>query len=171
MLINKFDKMKKILLIISIFVSLFMVSGTTIVNKAESRIDSALTEQNVYISILANNIKYPEVVMSQIMIESGHLTSDLCINNNNLLGMTVPSRRKTTAINEDGYAEYKNWMESIVDYKLYQDFILLHNKLDTKKKYISFLQRTYAKSKNYKSNLLTMSRIYELRNPYNFTGS
>ena len=154
--------MKKLLLIIYVFVCLFLVSGTNVSNKSEIKIDSTLNEQNVYLFILANNIKYPEIVMSQIMIESAHLKSDLCIDNNNLLGMTVAHKRKTTALNEDGYAEYSHWMESIVDYKLYQDYIMQHNNIDTKKKYISFLQKNYAKSKNYRSHLLTMSRNYEV---------
>ena len=119
--------------------------------------------------LLLNNVKYPEVVLSQIMIETGYLTSKLCKVNNNLLGMMVPSKRETTAINNKGFAKYTNWIDCILDYKLYQDYILSRNKIDTKKEYIAFLHKNYAKSPNYKKRLTELSKDYELRNPYNFT--
>jgi flagellum-specific peptidoglycan hydrolase FlgJ len=133
------------------------------------RIDSTLSENNIYIMLLMNRIKYPEVVISQIMIETGYLTSKLCKANNNLLGMMVPSKRETTATNNKGFAKYTNWMDCISDYKLYQDYILSRNKIDNKKQYIAFLHRNYAKSPLYKKRLTELSNKYELRNTYNFT--
>ena len=126
----------------------------------------ALNEVNVYNALIYYHIKYPDVVMSQIMLESSNLTSRLCIKNNNLLGMTVPTKRQTTAINKKGYAKYKFWLESIVDYKFYQDAILSKHNLDTKKKYIAFLHKNYAKNNKYKNTLTYMSKEYELRNTY-----
>ena len=164
--------MKKLLLILSVSLSLFLTSSYITVNNNNNnemaKMDSVLTESNVYSTLLMLNIKYPEVVMSQIMLESNNLRSRLCLVNNNLLGMTVPSKRKTTAMNKKGYAKYKNWMESIVDYKLYQDAILATHKLDSKKKYIAFLNKNYAKSKDYKKTITAMAKNYELRNTYYF---
>ena len=165
--------MKKTLLILTIIIS-FITSGFMIVNNNNvetktSCVDTALNESNVYYALLMSNIKYPEVVMSQIMIESSHLTSKLCKRNNTLLGMTVPGKRQTTAINDEGYAKYKSWLDCILDYKFYQDYILLRHKLNTKSKYIAFLHKNYAKSANYKSSLINMSKSYELKNYFNFT--
>jgi hypothetical protein len=122
--------------------------------------DSTLNEYNVYKALLFFDIKYPEIVMSQIKLESS-LTSNLCKNNNNLLGMTVPYKRNTTAINTKGFAKYKNWIECIIDYKLYQNYIFSKNNLDTKKKYIAYLHRNYAKSSNYKTQITNLSKKYE----------
>jgi len=165
--------MKKSTLFILLLVSVFITSGffmafNNVDTKEVSHIDSILNEYNVYNMILKSGIKYPEVVMSQIMIESGNLTSNLCLKNNNLIGMTVPSKRETTAINKKGYAKYTSWIECIADYKMYQDYILSNHNLNTKLKYISFLHKNYAKSKFYKYKLITMSKVYELRNPYYF---
>ena len=168
--------MKKIIICLSAFLCLLMCNVKNCASNAGEnakvetmRVDSALTENNIYFMLLLNNVKYPEVVLSQIMIETGYLTSKLCKVNNNLLGMMVPSKRETTAINSKGFAKYPNWIDCILDYKLYQDYILSRNKIGTKKEYIAFLHRNYAKSPNYKKRLTELSKDYELRNPYNFT--
>lgn len=168
--------MKKIIICLSAFLCLLMcnVKNSTLSAgenaKVETmRVDSTLTENNIYYMLLLNNVKYPEVVLSQIMIETGYLTSKLCKVNNNLLGMMVPSKRETTATNEKGFAKYLNWIDCILDYKLYQDYILSRNKIDTKNQYITFLHRNYAKSPSYKKRLIELSKQYELRNTYNFT--
>ena len=168
--------MKKIIICLSAFLCLLMCNLENSTSNAEEtakvetmRIDSTLSENNIYIMLLMNNIKYPEVVISQIMIETGYLTSKLCKVNNNLLGMMVPSKRETTATNNKGFAKYTNWIDCILDYKLYQDYILSRNHIDNKKQYIAFLHRNYAKSPTYKKRLTELSNKYELRNPYNFT--
>ena len=162
--------MKKLLLILSVSLSICLTSSYITINNGNNteiaKIDSVLTENNVYSTLLRMDIKYPEVVMSQIMLESNNLKSRLCIINNNLLGMTVPSKRKTTAINKKGYAKYRNWIESLIDYKLYQESVLATHNLDTKKKYIAFLNKNYAKSKDYKKIITAMTKNYELRNTY-----
>lgn len=135
--------------------------------------DSTLNEENVYKALLFFKVKYPDVVISQINLESSHLKSKLCKSNNNLLGMTVPYKRNTTATNSKGFAKYNNWIECIIDYKLYQDYILSKNNLDTKKKYIAYLHKNYAKSSSYKTNLTNLSIEYEtrkLRDTFNIRG-
>ena len=167
---KKLKNMKKLLLILSVSLSICLTSSYITINNGNNteiaKIDSVLTENNVYSTLLRMDIKYPEVVMSQIMLESNNLKSRLCIINNNLLGMTVPSKRKTTAINKKGYAKYRNWIESLIDYKLYQESVLATHNLDTKKKYIAFLNKNYAKSKDYKKIITAMTKNYELRNTY-----
>ena len=162
-------------MIISSLLCLLMV-GTHYIKASENpkteisthKMDS-LNEANIYLALLMNNVKYPEVVISQIMIETGWLTSRLCKANNNLLGMMVPSKRETTAINEKGFAKYTSWIDCIMDYKMYQDYILSKNHITTKKQYIAFLHKNYAKSPTYKTRLTQLSKTYELKNPYNFT--
>lgn len=164
--------MKKILLLLVLFVCLIatnqFLKADELTKSKVSAVDSALTENNIYVMLLINNIKYPEVVLSQIMIESGNLTSKLCKRNNNILGMTVATKRETTALNESGYAKYKSWFDCIVDYKFYQDLVFSKHKTMTKKQYIAYLHKNYAKSPTYKTKLTQMSKIYELRNTYNF---
>jgi len=164
--------MKKLIICFCLFLSIFLVNNSQKANSAPENnkpisIDSNLTEENVYVALLLNNIRFPKVVLSQIMIESGYLTSKLCKINNNLLGMTVPSKRETFAVNNHGYAKYSHWFQCIADYKLYQDYVFARNNIKTKAQYIAYLHRNYAKSPDYKKKLIKLSNKYELRDPYN----
>jgi len=165
--------MKKILLIISISLCvLFGATNFAFKTIGDSRTealkaDSVLSEQNVYFAIIALGIKYPDVAMAQVMIESGSLTSKLCKKNNNLAGMTVPSIRETTAINKTGFAKYASWLQSIIDYKMYQDYIFSKHKITSKKQYIAFLHKHYAKSPTYKAAVTKLAKYYSNLNPLN----
>lgn len=168
--------MKKVIMCLSLFLCVVLCNSYTNsiavenTKQATTSVDSQLTEQNIYLALLFNNVRYPEVVLSQIMIETGYLKSRLCKINNNLLGMMVPSKRETTAINQKGFAKYTTWIDCILDYKLYQDYIFSRNNIQTKKQYIAFLHRSYAKSANYKKRLTELSKDYEGKNySYNLT--
>jgi uncharacterized FlgJ-related protein len=166
--------LKKLFICFCVFLCILLINTEQKANSAKSNeentvlsIDSNLTEENIYISLMLNNIRFPQVVLSQIMIETGYLTSKLCKINNNLLGMMVPSKRETFAINNHGYAKYSDWFQCIADYKLYQDYIFARNNIQTKAQYIAFLHRNYAKSPDYKKKLIKLSNKYELRDTYN----
>ena len=78
--------------------------------------------QNLQQEIVKQGIKYPDIAMAQAKIESGHFTSPIFQENNNLFGMKLPSVRQTTAIGKNrGHAKYKTWQDSVKDYKLWQD--------------------------------------------------
>lgn len=92
------------------------------------------------------NIKYPEVVYAQAVIESG-FKSKLFINNNNLFGMRVAKSRPTLASEKSGsYAHYANWKESVIDYALYQSYFIRN--IDSKEEYIAHLANSYSEEKN-----------------------
>jgi flagellum-specific peptidoglycan hydrolase FlgJ len=78
--------------------------------------------QNLQQEIVKQGIKYPDIVMAQAKIESGHFSSPIFKENNNLFGMKLPESRKTTAIGKNrGHAKYNTWQDSVKDYKLWQD--------------------------------------------------
>ena len=150
--------MKKILLCLSFFcISMLSFNYINAVENNNSKVklvDSTLSISNVITMLFIADIKFPEVVLSQIMIESGNLTSKKCIEDNNLLGMTVPNKRKTTAINKNGYAKYANWVDCILDYKLYQNAIMTTHNIMTRNDYINLLRKKkYATSSSYVKKL------------------
>lgn len=114
-----------------------------------------LTHELLYKVINEKNIKHPEVVFAQAVIESGHFKSPLFINKNNLFGMKVPKKRETTAVNKGnkGYAKYHSWDSSVDDYLLWQEFTLKNKNELTKTQYLSLLGKIYAKDKNYITSL------------------
>lgn len=64
-----------------------------------------------------------KLIYAQAVHETGRFTSDIFRESNNLFGMKLPSRRKTTATGENrGHATFKNWWASIWDYFLRQSY-------------------------------------------------
>jgi len=77
---------------------------------------------NLKAEIVKQKIKYPNIVLAQAVLESGHFDSDIFKENNNLFGMKQPSVRKTLATGKNrGHATFKNWVDSVRDYKMFQD--------------------------------------------------
>jgi flagellum-specific peptidoglycan hydrolase FlgJ len=109
----------------------------------------------LYEQITEKNIKFPEIVFAQAVLESGHFKAPIFTIKNNLFGMKVPKKRETTAINKGkkGYAKYHSWDSSVDDYLLWQEFTLKNKNQLTKNQYLSLLGKIYAKDKNYVSSL------------------
>lgn len=96
-----------------------------------------------------HQVKYPQIVLKQVCLETGYLTSDILKANKNLFGMRYAPGRKTTATGEQfGCAIYASIGKSIEDYKIWQD--LYYKGGD----YYSYLQRIgYATDREYISKL------------------
>jgi uncharacterized FlgJ-related protein len=100
---------------------------------------------NLLILLEYYNIKKPDKVVKQSKLETGHFTSKVFIENNNLFGMGYPRVRTTTSvIDSNGYAKYKNYIESIKDYKLYQLYYYKGGSYDS-----FLLQSKYSQDSNY----------------------
>jgi hypothetical protein len=103
----------------------------------------------LYLEIIENDIKHPDIVLAQAILESGYLSSPIFIKNNNLFGMRFPERRPTVALSENrGYSVYDCWTDSVKDYKLFQEF-LFRRKEKTRDEYFDYLDRIYAEDPNY----------------------
>jgi hypothetical protein len=78
--------------------------------------------ENLKSEIVKQGIKYPNIVLAQAVLESGHFKSDIFLDNHNIFGMKKPSVRKTKATGENrGHATFNNWVDSVIDYKMFQD--------------------------------------------------
>ena len=106
----------------------------------------AQTSNDIYKYLNQIGIKNAEIVMSQCLVETGHLTSKIFKENNNLFGMKEAKQRRTTAIGtKNGHAYYKHWHDSVIDYLLYQRAYY-----NGEEDYYSFLSRMgYAANKKY----------------------
>ncbi len=108
-------------------------------------ISDSLTYCNVYLYAKKQNIKFVDVYIRQCIMESGHFTSEVCTQRNNIHGMHHPTVRKTTSIahRDEKYAKYKNWKDCVKDYKLWQD---MHKEtisdINDIKCYLVFLRRS-----------------------------
>lgn len=142
---------------------LFLVSGTTTNTEYidETIPPDALEKEVILVTDRADiftpdklrdllidlNLRHPDIIYAQALIESGHFTSDIFIENHNLFGMKVATQRPTTNKGvRRNHAYYSSWQNSVLDYAMYQSKYL--SKL-SKEQYLSYLHRSYAEDKTY----------------------
>lgn len=93
-------------------------------------------------------IKYPEIVWSQVVMETG-FTSQISIENHNFFGMKRATARPNTQSGENlGHATYRNWKMAVLDYALWQASTGLW-KARSEDQYFAYLAEHYAASPTY----------------------
>lgn len=86
-------------------------------------------------------VKHPQIVYAQAVLETGHFKSNVCLNYNNLFGL-YDSKNKD-------YYKFNHWTESIVAYKEW-----IQKKYQPPNNYYVFLEEiNYASDKEYISIL------------------
>ena len=104
------------------------------------------------------NIKFPEIVYAQTVLETGNYKSSICYENNNLCGMKISTKRPTVAIgSRNGYALYKTWQESIIDYALYQAYYF--DDVKTVEEYLDSLSN-YAEDSSYIAKIKVIAKQF-----------
>lgn len=106
--------------------------------------------------MLEFEIQHPHIVLAQMKIESGNYESSIARNNNNYFGMRQPSSRLTVSLgSRNGYARYRSWAYSILDYALWQRQYAWNL---TEEQYLANLGKTYAEDPNYVSKVKKLSK-------------
>ena len=96
-----------------------------------------LSLENILYYLEKYKIKHKEIVLKQIILETGNLKSNVCINKNNLFGLYNGKR----------YLVFEHWSESILCYKKIQNKYKGNNYYEFLKKY------KYSEDKNYINKL------------------
>ena len=82
-------------------------------------------------------IKCPNIVYAQAVLETGHFTSSVCQNKNNLFGLYDSKNGR--------YYEFEHWSESVIAYKNY-----IQSKYESDSSYYRFLESiNYAQDPTY----------------------
>lgn len=93
-----------------------------------------LTKENLYKALKKHGIKYPKIVLAQAILETGHFSSRVCKDKNNLFGLR----------HSKGYYDFDHWEESVVAYR---DWVQYKYKSGD---YLMFLKKIgYASAKDY----------------------
>lgn len=120
------------------------------------QIDTTFSKELFINYLNQTNIKYPEIVYAQAILETGNFSSKLFRNNNNLFGMKKIGNRPTASKgSKDGYAYFETWKKSVLDYAIYQS-LYLKNK--SKEEYYNYLSTVYATDSTY----ITKIKLIEL---------
>jgi flagellum-specific peptidoglycan hydrolase FlgJ len=118
-------------------------------------INDSFTEEKVKIYLKELNIKYPDVALAQMKLESANGTSKVFKENNNLFGMKLPKFRPTTALGEkNNHSYYSHWRQSVVDYAIWQSFVMNPENVASEKNWVEYLNRMYAEDGSYGEKIL-----------------
>lgn len=128
--------------------------------KVVEPIDSTnLTKELLVSFMLSEKIAHPEVAYAIVRQES-NMCSQLFKNNRNLFGMRQPGVRPTLSEGKkSGFAYFEKWQHSVLDYKLYLEFVGGHEM--TRDQYLSHLDRSYA-HRGYSSYIKKYFEEFEL---------
>ena len=106
-----------------------------------------ISTERVFSLLDALNVEHPHIVFAQMRLESGNFKSDLAKNNDNFFGMKYPRQRATMAQGVDrGYAYYRSWSYSVLDYAIWQR---RYASGLTEDEYFEMLSEKYAEDKAY----------------------
>lgn len=101
------------------------------------------------------SMQHPHIVLAQMKLESGHYQSKLAKENNNYFGMRHPAQRLTVSVkSKNGYAHYRNWCYSVLDYALWQRRYAYNLSEDD---YLTKLSNVYAEDKEYTSKIKSLT--------------
>lgn len=104
-----------------------------------------LNDSNVVFWLDYFDIQEKEIVYQQIMLETGYLQSDICLRQNNLIGL----------YNGSEFYSFSHWVESLIFYKY-----RIQNRLKPGENYYKFLHRIkFAKDSKYIYKLKLMNKI------------
>lgn len=122
-------------------------------------INVRLNDSVLYNYLIDNNVKQPEIVLTQAKLESANYSSKLYRNKNNLFGMKVAKSRTTTGIGKHGYQKYECWKDSVRDYIIFQKKLKYLNK----EQYLLYLSRHYSKDANYKYKIKSLMKTIDFK--------
>lgn len=124
--------------------------------------EDAFSQEALVKELKRLNVRFPEIILAQSILETGHFSSRIFRENNNLFGMKQARARSTTAVGTQlNHAYYDSWKESVIDYALFQNAYM--NKIRKEKQYLHYLNKNYAEAKNYDKTLLEIIEREKLR--------
>lgn len=120
--------------------------------------DLPFSEENLMIVIKRMGIRFPEIVLAQARLETGHFTSKSFVRHNNLFGMKLAKSRLTVATGESlGHAKYDHWTYSVMDYALFQSTFA--RKIRTRSGYLKYLRCNYAEDGSYVDKIVKIINL------------
>jgi len=120
------------------------------------------TEEKLVAYLKDLNIKYPEIVYAQAVLETGNFKSEVFLQNHNLFGMREALIRPTTNCGTNlNHATYAHWRESVLDYALYQASYLYE--IRSADEYYAYLFQHYAEDKTYVDKIKTIAEQEDTR--------
>jgi hypothetical protein len=134
-----------IIFIICTVISTKLVNGNVTKSKLKliDTTDIVLNKDSIFNQLVKEKILFPELVIKQVILETGNLQSKIVKENKNLFGIKY-IKQKLAVCKLNGHAKYKSYKDCIKDYKRVQGY------------YLTNIEGKYAEDSNYKQKLLTI---------------
>jgi flagellum-specific peptidoglycan hydrolase FlgJ len=153
------DYIMKTLLTLSLILWSYTISQEAPIKFETNGSFAEFTPANLQKYITSKNLKHPQIVYAQALLETGVFSSTIFKENNNLFGMKYVgdfrykySRPTTATGSRYGHAVYQHWKRSVDDYQLWQK-MFKRTPIETEEDYFKLLGARYAESKNYVKSL------------------
>ncbi len=137
----------------------FMVKSDREIN---AEINSNFTMDALVDEIKCHDFKYPDIILAQAILETGHFKSAVFKENNNIFGMKQPKKRYTLCSGTNlNHGYFENWKQSIEDRFIYDTLYL---KDMSRVQYKKYLDKVYAKGKNYSGKIEKIIKCNDMKN-------
>lgn len=156
------NSFKALLISAFIVIALFVLtSSSNNFEDSNEDINSSFSKEALIEEIKCHDFKYPDLILAQAILESGHFKSTIFKENHNAFGMKQPRKRYTLCKGSNlNHALYDNWKVSVEDRMIY-DTLYLKNMSRTQ--YLRFLDKVYCKSGDYTGKLEKLIKINNLK--------
>lgn len=125
-------------------------------------INDPFSEQKVRDYLKQLHVKYPDVAIAQMKLESASGTSKIFREGNNLFGMKLAQRRPTTALGErNNHAYYSHWRSSCIDYALWQSYVSNAENLESESEWLNYVGQVYAEDNSYRKKLIVIKDSFK----------
>ena len=134
--------------------AILFLSSQTLMKKNPTRTITRIIRRTKYKD-------YLPYILAQSKLETGNFTSRLALEEKNLFGMGVPTKRKSLRIdtylapNGENFSVYKNWDDRVKDYLLYLDEFNFPTNLNTCRQFAQKLKdQGYATDPDYVNKIV-----------------
>jgi hypothetical protein len=142
--------------------------SSCILDKIYQRQEQILSQDKVIELLKKHKVRYPHIALAQAYVETNLGKTGIGKPNKNLFGMRVARQRSTLAIGEENnFAVFDNWIESVLDYTLWQDAVFGVNSNTTEEQYYVVLDQIYCEGNHtYSQKVKQIINNYKLKNKF-----
>ena len=132
------------------------------------RQEQLLSQDKIINLLKKHNVRYPYIALAQAYVETNLGRTGVGVPNKNLFGMRPAKQRSTLSVGEEnGFAVFDNWKESVLDYTLWQDAVFGVNSNISEEQYYTVLDQIYCQGNNtYSQSVKKIINKYNLKSKF-----
>jgi hypothetical protein len=132
------------------------------------RQEQLLSQDKIIELLKKHKVRNPYIALAQAYVETNLGRTGVGRPNKNLFGMRFARQRSTLAIGEENnFAVFDNWRESVLDYTLWQDAVFGVQSFPTEEQYYDILDQIYCQGNHsYSQSVKQIVEKYKLKSKF-----